>query len=234
MRSSLLVPLALLGLVAGCGGSSGSAAPATGSNVAVAAGDTSCDVAATSLPTGKHTFAVRNGGKDVTEVYVYAKGSTGAFDKVVGEVDNIAPQTSRTFTATLSAGQYEVACKPGQKGDGIRATLTVSGASAGPSAAAAYDREVAVTAKDYAFAGLTGFTGKVGEKVEFTLENTGQAVHELAVLGPDGQRVGGVDPTDPGQEGEGIVSFDKPGTYTYLCGVGDHATRGMKGSFTVS
>ena len=35
---------------------------------------------------GKSTFAVKNDGDDVTEVYVYAKG-----DEVKGEVENIGP-----------------------------------------------------------------------------------------------------------------------------------------------
>src|SRR4051794_22252534 len=119
MRSPLLVALPLVGLLAACGGS-GESTGNGGSEIAISAGDTTCNVTTTSLTAGKHTFDVKNVGKDVTEVYVYAKGSDGDFDKVVGEVENIAPQTSRDFPVTLSGGEYEVACKPGQTGDGIR------------------------------------------------------------------------------------------------------------------
>ena len=46
---------------------------------------------------------------------------------VVAEVENIGPGTSRDMTADLAPGTYEIACKPGQTGDGIRAQLTVTG-----------------------------------------------------------------------------------------------------------
>ncbi len=232
MRSPLLVTLPLVGLLAACGGSSGGA-EGGGSDIAIAAGDTTCDVADTSLDAGKHTFAVKNEGKDVTEVYVYAKGSDGDFDKVVGEVENIAPQTRRDFPVTLSGGEYEVACKPGQTGDGIRTKLTVSGEAA-KADEAKYDREVEVTAKEYAFTGMAGFTAKVGEKIEFKLENKGTMQHEFEVLGPDGKNVGEVGPTDAGEDGEVVIEFKAAGTYTFMCGIADHATRGMKGTFTVT
>jgi uncharacterized cupredoxin-like copper-binding protein len=234
VRSPLLVTLPLLGLLAACGGSSGGS-EGSGSDIAIAAGDTTCEVAKTALDAGKHTFAVKNEGKDVTEVYVYAKGSDGDFDKVVGEVENIAPQTSRDFPVTLSGGEYEVACKPGQKGDGIRTKLTVSGDAAdGDDDEAKYDREVEVTAKEYAFTGMAGFTAKVGEKIEFKLVNDGTMQHEFEVLGPDGKNVGEVGPTDPGEDGEVVIELKVAGTYTYLCGLADHASRGMKGTFTVA
>jgi plastocyanin len=233
MRSPLLVTVPLLGLLAACGGSSASSGGAGGADIAISSGDATCEVATTSLTAGKHTFAVRNTGGDVTEVYVYGKGSSGKFDKVVGEVENIAPQTSRDFPVTLSGGEYQVACKPGQKGDGIRTTITVAGPTAS-AADAAYDREVAVTAKEYAFSGLEGFTAKVGEKIEFVLHNQGTTQHELEILGPDGKNIGEVGPTDAGANGKVVIALTVPGTYTYLCGLADHASRGMKGTFTVA
>ena len=33
---------------------------------------------------------------------------------------------------------------------------------------------------------------------------------------------------------EVVVTFTKAGRYSFLCGIADHATRGMKGSITVS
>jgi iron uptake system component EfeO len=231
MRSSLLLTLPLVVGLAACGGSSGGSSSG-GDSVAITASDSACEVATTSFDPGKISFDVKNSGKDVTEVYVYGKGSGGEFDKVVGEVENIAPGTSREFPVDATSGEYEVACKPGQKGDGIRTKITVSGEAA--EADAKYDREVEVTAKEYAFTGLEGFTAKAGEKIEFKLENAGTMEHELEVLGPDGKAVGEVGPTAPGKDGEVVLSLDKPGTYTYLCGIADHASRGMKGTFTVS
>jgi uncharacterized cupredoxin-like copper-binding protein len=54
------------------------------------------------------------------------------------------------------------------------------------------------------------------------------------VLGPDGKDVGEVGPTDPGKDGEVVIEFKTAGAYTYLCGIADHANRGMKGTFTVA
>lgn len=227
------VAAALLALtLAGCGSDSetGSASGA----VAVTAGDSSCEVATTSFDeAGKVAFDVENVGKDTTEVYVYGKGSDGAFDKVVGEVENIAPGTSRDFTVSLSGGEYEVACKPGQKGDGIRTEITVAG-EAGQDSDAAYDREVEVTATDFAFSGLEGFTGKVGEKIELTLENKGSTAHELEVFGPDGKELGEIGANEPGKDGEVVLELAQAGTYRYVCGIADHEERGMTGTFTVS
>ncbi len=96
-----------------------------GNSYDVEAGDTTCTVEETSIPAGKVTFQVENTGSDVTEVYVYGKDGD-AFSKIMGEVENIGPGASQDFTVDLSAGDYEVACKPGLVGDGIRTQLTVS------------------------------------------------------------------------------------------------------------
>jgi iron uptake system component EfeO len=110
--------------LAACGGGSdtGGATGDAGDDIAVAAGDDSCDVAKADLDAGTHRFTVTNGGSKVTEFYVYADG-----DRVMGEVENIAPGVARELLVQLPAGDYETACKPGMIGDGIRSTLTVSG-----------------------------------------------------------------------------------------------------------
>ncbi|MDQ3897529.1 MAG: cupredoxin domain-containing protein, partial [Actinomycetota bacterium] len=81
---------------------------------------TECRVAQTQLPSGKHSFSVDNQGSETTEVYVYAAG-----DKVVTEKEHIGPGTKARFSATLDPGEYEIACKPGEKGSGIRQRITV-------------------------------------------------------------------------------------------------------------
>ena len=230
MRALIAVTTLVLSLSA-CG-SSGSGGGSE--SVAIKAGDSTCTVATTQFTSGdKVRFAVENTGQDVTEVYVYGKGSSGAFDKVVGEVENIAPGTNRNFSVTLSGGAYEVACKPGQKGDGIRTSIEVSGEA--EATEAAYDREVDVTATDTGFTGLTGFTAKAGEKIEFKLTNSSTSKeHELEVFGPDGKAIGEVGPTAPGKMGEVVLKLSVKGTYTYESGIADDATKGLKGSFTVS
>ncbi|MFD4975493.1 cupredoxin domain-containing protein [Streptomyces sp. NPDC058424] len=236
MRTSRTLPvlgaaLLALPLLAACGSKD-----STGSGsdkVAITATDTACKVAKTELKAGQTSFAITNKGDKVTEVYVYGEHD-GAYTRVVTEVENIGPGISRDMEVKLGGGTYEIACKPGQTGDGIRQKITVEGAKADEEAGKSYDREVEVEAKEYALEGLDKFTAKAGEKIEFKLENKGTTEHELEIFGPDGKEVGEVSPVKPGATGEAVIALAKPGTYTYKCGIGDHADKGMKGSFTVS
>jgi iron uptake system component EfeO len=110
--------------LAACGGSDSSSGDSgdPGDAIAVTAADDSCEVASAELPAGVHQFTVTNSGSKVTEFYVYADG-----DRVMGEVENIAPGVARELRVQLPAGDYEAACKPGMIGDGIRSALTVTG-----------------------------------------------------------------------------------------------------------
>jgi len=255
-RTLAAIGAALLALpfTAACSDSKGSAS-ADDSKVGITATDSACDVAKTDFQAGEVTFAIRNKGDRVTEVYVYGDHN-GAFTKVVSELENIGPATTRDLAVKLSAGTYEIACKPGQTGDGIRKKITVAGgtaeqktasASAQPSGTAesakpsqtsdsAYDREVEVEATEYEleFEGMEKFTAKAGEKIEFKLENKGSVEHELEVFGPDGKEIGEVSPVKPGQIGEAVIALTVPGTYTLKCGIGNHAEHGMTTTFTVS
>ena len=93
--------------------------------IAVTATDTACDVSTDTLQAGTHDFKVTNKGSKTTEFYVYAEG-----DRIMGEVENIAPGVARSLLVELPAGDYQAACKPGMVGDGIRHDLTVTGTSA--------------------------------------------------------------------------------------------------------
>jgi iron uptake system component EfeO len=116
------VLLALSCLSTGCSDGSSS----SGSTYDVKAGDTTCRVEQTTFDAGRLSFDVQNTGSDVTEVYVYGKqGST--FSKIMGEVEDVGPGTSRSLDVNLAAGSYQVACKPGMTGTGIRTFITVRG-----------------------------------------------------------------------------------------------------------
>jgi iron uptake system component EfeO len=125
-RAALIAVGALAALTtAACsGGSSGGSGSADEARdtITVAATDDACDVDASSLEAGTHNFAVTNKGSKVTEFYVYAEG-----DRIMGEVENIAPGVARNLIVELPAGDYQTACKPGMVGDGIRHDLTVRG-----------------------------------------------------------------------------------------------------------
>jgi iron uptake system component EfeO len=106
--------------------SASSTAGGAGGPIVVNATDTACELSASSAKAGTVTFQVSNAGTKVNEFYVYAEG-----DRIMGEVENVAPGLTRTFHVDLSEpGSYQTACKPGMVGDGIRAAFNVTGASA--------------------------------------------------------------------------------------------------------
>ena len=89
--------------------------------VTIEATDDACDLSRTDLAAGITTFEITNSGSQVNEVYVYADG-----DRIVTEKENIGPGTSYELTVDLTEGDYEVACKPGMVGDGIRTGVVVA------------------------------------------------------------------------------------------------------------
>jgi iron uptake system component EfeO len=93
--------------------------------VRVTADDKACEVSDDEFPAGNVKLQVENKGTKVTEVYVYAPG-----DRIVTERENIGPGTKAEITTEIKAGKYEIACKPGMKGDGIRQKVTASGKGA--------------------------------------------------------------------------------------------------------
>jgi len=131
MRTNRFIALAAVGVLGGALAACGSddaddaAAGTAGGPISVKASDTACEVSKTTIDAGTSVFSITNGGNKVTEFYVYGPG-----DRVMGEVENIAPGLSRELHVELPAGTYETACKPGMIGKGIRAALTVSGSAA--------------------------------------------------------------------------------------------------------
>ncbi|GAA3450282.1 iron uptake system protein EfeO [Dactylosporangium matsuzakiense] len=116
--------LALAGLTA-CGDDKPPAAQSSSNGkIAVTATDTECKVEKTEAASGPVTFTVSNKGGKVTEFYVYATG-----DRIIGEVENVAPGLTRELIVELAAGTYETACKPGMVGNGIRGAFKATGES---------------------------------------------------------------------------------------------------------
>src|SRR5689334_1058702 len=115
---------AALTSLAACGKDETPAASSGGDGkIAVTATDTECKVARSDSTAGAVHFTVTNNGDKVTEFYVYAEG-----DRVMGEVENIAPGVTRELLVDLEAGAYQTACKPGMSGKGLRNAFKVTGA----------------------------------------------------------------------------------------------------------
>ena len=198
----------------------GCAAKSTGSEVEIKDTGSGCELSTSSVASGATTFEVTNTGNDVTEVYVYAVGS-----RIIGEVENIGVGSTRSFTTELAGGEYEIACKPGQKGDGNRSTLRVTGATTTTSAPS---RTVEVTATEWGYPGLEFFVAKQGETVKFVLTNRGTVEHEMEVLNPLGESAGEVGPTAVGQSGEVVITFREKGEWFVQCGIEGHLEHGMR------
>ncbi|MGR4879288.1 iron uptake system protein EfeO [Streptomyces sp. LARHCF249] len=90
--------------------------------VRVAASDSACEVSKTEFPSGKVQIDVENKGSKVTEVYVLFPDA-----RIVTERENIGPGTKASITAEIKAGEYEIVCKPGMKGDGIKQKVKATG-----------------------------------------------------------------------------------------------------------
>lgn len=99
----------------------------TGANaqsIAVTASDTACEVETAQAQSGTLTFTVQNDGSKVNEFYVLGSNEL----TIIGEVENIAPGTSRDLTVQVGPGDYFTSCKPGMIGAGVgQAAFAVSG-----------------------------------------------------------------------------------------------------------
>lgn len=139
--------LLTLPLLAGCtdnapAGSRGATAGGNPRALTVQATDSECKLSATTAPSGNITFAVTNGGSEVTEFYLYAEDGK----QVVGEVENIGPGITRELVLKAKPGNYISACKPGMAGDGIRAPFSVS--DSGDQGPGGYDIQLVERAND--------------------------------------------------------------------------------------
>ncbi|SEJ63756.1 cupredoxin domain-containing protein [Demequina mangrovi] len=87
---------------------------------------------------------------------------------------------------------------------------------------------LSVSATEYAYS-LSSTTVPSGT-VAIELTNDGAVSHDLVLEGDPG---GATAVIDPGESASFEVVLD-PGTYTLYCSVGDHRSRGMEVSFTVT
>jgi iron uptake system component EfeO len=118
LAAALAVSLAL----AGCG-SSAKTGGGDGENVQVKLTDAGCDPAHLTLPAGPTTFEVTNDGADAVSEFEILDGG-----RVLGEVENLTPGLSGTFSLTLKEGTFTTACPGGDSA--AEGALIVTGGSA--------------------------------------------------------------------------------------------------------
>ncbi|MEV1084761.1 iron uptake system protein EfeO [Streptomyces sp. NPDC050211] len=148
-RLSVITAATTVAAVAALTGCTEKGGSGSGDNVInVTATDDKCEVSKNEVPAGHVELAIENKGSKVNEVYILFPD-----DRVVTERENIGPGTKQRVTAEVKAGDYQIACKPGMKGDGIRQDIKVTGGTAAKrdprldKAVAAY-REYAQTQAD--------------------------------------------------------------------------------------
>ncbi len=226
-RLLLVAPIAALLALSACSTESAD------STVGVTGTDDACTIERDIVDAGKVGFEFVNESDQVNELYVLkANGDT------LGEVENVTTGTSRTLTVDLVAGDYLVRCKPGQSGDGFESAFTVTGE--GGTAQDEPDRQIGFEAVDFEYENLDLAGIADGDTIRFVMENTGDQPHEFEVLDPDGEPIGEVAATNPGDSGGATMTFTSPGVYTYQCILVDpesgkpHTELGMIGTFDVA
>jgi plastocyanin len=134
---------------------------------------------------------------------------------------------ARSLPAILAALAALAGC--GGDGDGSGGGQKKDTVTVGP------NQPVALGAKEYSFEpkDVTVNSGTTKPAVvRFVLRNTGSLAHDLHVQ-KDGQDLGGTPIFGPGKTDSGQATL-APGTYQFICTVGDHADLGMKGTLTVT
>ncbi|MFC1401020.1 MULTISPECIES: iron uptake transporter permease EfeU [Streptacidiphilus] len=154
-RPRWVVPVAVVAVpavVAGAVIAAGNGKPAAAATVTVS--PTACGKGFTTPQPGQQTFQMHNTGKDTSEVYLIDPGSNAVF----GEVEGLAPGTTRALTATIGKGTYAWRCVPTGGKAVTSASVTVTGGGTVkavlPLAAADLDAPLAAY-KAYVNAGLT-------------------------------------------------------------------------------
>ncbi|MFC4031746.1 iron uptake transporter permease EfeU [Streptomyces polygonati] len=98
----IVVPAAVAGLIVGLGGGK----PAGAQTVAVSESD--CGKGFTAPRPGRRTFRMHNTGSRASEVYLVNPST----DAVYGEIEGLAPGTTRDLVATVGGGDYAWRCVP--------------------------------------------------------------------------------------------------------------------------
>lgn len=227
----LLLVAAVAILVAACGGGDGDAG-GTGTRLAVAVTDKGCEPDELEAEAGKVSFEVKNDGDEELEFEILDG------NRVVDEVENVAPGFRRKFSTDLDAGTYALICGTTKSSRGkLHVTGEKKASRTSPSAGTA----VHAALTDYGIAPSP--TSVPAGMVRFLAHNEGDEEHEFVVvktdLAPDALPVKGdeVEEGDIEMIGEledvkagqaPVLPLDlKPGKYVLFCNLPEHYQKGM-------
>ncbi|SEF27442.1 iron uptake system component EfeO [Amycolatopsis pretoriensis] len=202
-------------------GTTGDESGSTPGPIKVSASDTACEVSATTANAGNVTFEITNKGSKVTEFYLYAEG-----DRIMGEVENIAPGLNRRLIVEVAdGGKYQTACKPGMAGNGIRGDFTVTGGAPKQNDANAQKAQATKSYNDYIAnntAALEEETAKFVDLVKAGKTDEAKAAYARTRvyyerIEPVAEKFGDLDPAidvreadlEPGQQFTGFHRLEK-------------------------
>ena len=123
-RPAWLVPVAVVAVpvvVAGLVVALARPKPSSGQTVAVS--ETECGKGFTAPKPGRRTFRMQNTGSKTAEVYLIDPST----DSVYGEIEGLAPGTTRDLVATVAGGTYAWRCVPSGGKAVTSGSVTVSG-----------------------------------------------------------------------------------------------------------
>lgn len=156
------VPAVVAGAVVALGGSK----PADAQTVAVSEKD--CGKGFTAPKPGRQTFQMHNTGDKASEVYLIDPASNAVY----GEIEGLAPGTTRDLVATVAGGSYAWRCVPTGGKAVTSASVRVSGGAAGKAV-------VPVSEADLA-APLTSYKQYVNQGLATLVAQTSQLSDDIA------------------------------------------------------
>jgi nitrite reductase (NO-forming) len=124
-----------------------------------------------------------------------------------------------------------IAASPLLLGSASRSTLSTASAPTQPTQITSaplppLSTNVTFTASEFKFT-PSSTQVPVGQKVSITLNNTGVVEHDVTIQDTPFSLT-----AKPGQQATADFTFDKPGTYTFICSIAGHKEAGMKGTLT--
>ncbi|TXH44616.1 MAG: hypothetical protein E6Q90_03490 [Actinobacteria bacterium] len=107
-------------------GSSAASAAASGSvnTLKVTATGDACQLSSPTLAAGSVTVEATSTADGEAEIYLYGQDN-GSYTKIMGEAEGLTSGLTKSFTAEVAAGTYEVKCEVSGKED-VRVPITVA------------------------------------------------------------------------------------------------------------
>ncbi|MER6711485.1 iron uptake transporter permease EfeU [Streptomyces sp. NPDC000877] len=135
----VVVPAVLAGLVVAL------ARPKPSGGETVAVSETDCGQGFTAPRPGRQTFQMRNTGDKTSEVYLIDP----ATNAVYGEIEGLAPGTTRDLVATVAGGSYAWRCVPTDGKAVTSKAVRVAGAAGSTAVVPVSERDLAAPLKAY-------------------------------------------------------------------------------------